>query len=249
MVYALIFSPTGGTAKAAEGLLSGWEEPVEKVDLCQKKGKGISFRPEDQVLLASPVYGGRIPAAALRRMASFQGNGARAVLLCVYGNRAYDNALAELGAAARRMGLQPVAAVTAVAEHVMERRIAAGRPDAADQETLKQFGQKIWEKIVSGDTKVPVLPGKEPTGWAKPMGVLPVRSKDCDGCQACETACPVGAYHLAAANRKACLSCQRCVQVCPQGALSLPGWASLGVRAVLSLTARKRKQPELFCKP
>lgn len=45
-----------------------------------------------------------------------QGNGARAVLVCVYGNRAYEDTLVKLEDAAVQAGFQVVAGVAAIAE-------------------------------------------------------------------------------------------------------------------------------------
>lgn len=51
-------------------------------------------------VIAVPSYAGRVPAPAVQRLTAMQGNGARAVLVCVYGNRAYEDTLVELEDAA-----------------------------------------------------------------------------------------------------------------------------------------------------
>ena len=119
MKYAqIIFSPTGGTKAAAEAVTARWDGPVETVDLCTPPGAPAeaSFAPEDLALIAMPSYGGRVPALAAERLGKLQGNGAACVLLCVYGNRAYEDTLAELQDLAERQGFRVFAAIAAVAE-------------------------------------------------------------------------------------------------------------------------------------
>ena len=52
-----------------------------------------------------------------RKISFLKGNGARAVLLVVYGNREYEDTLLELSDVMEAAGFSPVAAVAAVAEH------------------------------------------------------------------------------------------------------------------------------------
>lgn len=76
----LCFSPTGGTAKAAGFTASALAESVETVDLLRPVTPR-TFTAEDTVLIAMPVFGGRIPAYALEQLRAFQGGNARAVTL------------------------------------------------------------------------------------------------------------------------------------------------------------------------
>ena len=68
-------------------------------------------------VIAVPSYGGRVPGTAAGRLGAIRGNGARAVLVCVYGNRAYEDTLVELQDIAKQAGFRVTAAVAAVAEH------------------------------------------------------------------------------------------------------------------------------------
>ena len=91
---------------------------------------------EDLAVIAVPSYAGRVPAVAVQRLAAVKGNGARAVLVCVYGNRAYEDTLVELADTAKEAGFRVMAAVSAIAEHSIARQFAAGRPDAEDAQRL-----------------------------------------------------------------------------------------------------------------
>lgn len=77
----------------------------------------VELSPEEVALIAVPSYSGRVPTVAAARLAAMHGNGARAVLLCVYGNRAYEDTLVELRDKASGAGFKVIAAVAAVAEH------------------------------------------------------------------------------------------------------------------------------------
>ena len=56
-------------------------------------------------VIAVPSYGGRVPQVAVDRISEIKGNGAKAVLLCVYGNRAYEDTLTELEDSAEKSRL------------------------------------------------------------------------------------------------------------------------------------------------
>ena len=51
---------------------------------------------KDIVIIASPVYGGRLPIQVSDALQRLNGNNARAIAIVVYGNRDYDDALLEL---------------------------------------------------------------------------------------------------------------------------------------------------------
>ena len=92
---AVYFSPTGGTRKAVLNLAAGMGGDIEEVDLCALKGER-GFGPEDLVIVGMPVFGGRIHGFAAKLLKQCRGNGATAVTVAVYGNRAFEDALVEL---------------------------------------------------------------------------------------------------------------------------------------------------------
>lgn len=131
-VHELCFSPTGGTQKVAEILTNALADEVVRVDLTDSKADfgAIALGQEDIAVIAVPSYAGRVPAPAVQRLSAVHGNGARAVLVCVYGNRAYEDTLVELQDTAKQAGFRVIGAVAAVAEHSIARQFAgrqAGR--------------------------------------------------------------------------------------------------------------------------
>ena len=87
------FSPTGGTKKAGGALACGISENVNEHDLAEKT---LNMPSSDAVIVAVPVFAGRIPAFAAEKLAKLNGIGKKAVTAVVYGVRAYDDALIEL---------------------------------------------------------------------------------------------------------------------------------------------------------
>ena len=242
----IIFSPTGGTEKVAHIIGRQWNESTIKIDLSDPKAdfSGCAINKEDQVLVAMPSFGGRAPAVAIERLKKIAGNGAKCTLVCVYGNRAYEDTLVEMEDAAKESGFQVVAAVAAVAEHYIMPQYAAGRPDASDKKQLEQFAERI-----AGKTEAVVsIPGNRPYKKAGGAGLVPKVGKSCTKCGLCAENCPVQAIDPASftADAKKCISCMRCVKQCPEKARKVNG-AMVSIAAMaMKKACSVRKENELF---
>lgn len=129
-VYQIVFSPTGGTKKAADIFVKSFCPQSTLIDLTDRSQdySMYSFHAEDICIIAVPSYGGRVPDCAVSRLRQMQGNSARAILIVVYGNRAYDDTFAELQDTLADCGFICAAAVAAIAEHSIMRQYAARRP-------------------------------------------------------------------------------------------------------------------------
>ncbi|MCD8152615.1 MAG: 4Fe-4S binding protein [Clostridiales bacterium] len=251
-VHSIIFSPTGGTKKAVDTLMENISggAMVNEIDLCDPETcyEDAVFGSDDLALIAIPSYGGHVPKTALERIAQIDGAGVRAVLVCVYGNRAYDNTLAELLDAAVKAGFRPVAAVAAIAEHSIARQVAAGRPDASDAAVLRDMAGKIMEKISAGNENMPGVPGKVTEKQGMSMGMAPGISGDCVKCGLCVRKCPVGAIDADTlkSDSKKCISCMRCISLCPQNARKLNKVITSLGGVALGTLCKKRRECELF---
>lgn len=200
-------------------------------------------------MIAVPSYGGRVPQTATERLSAIHGNGAKAVLLCVYGNRAYEDTLVELEDAAKQAGFRVVAAVAAIAEHSIARQFATGRPDEQDQAQLRTFAEKIRTKLDAGDLAEPVIPGNRPYKKGGGAGMVPKPTKDCVKCGLCAKECPVQAIDPndpKEVDGKACISCMRCVSVCPHDARKVNGMMLAAVGVALKKACADRKEDELY---
>lgn len=252
VTHSIIFSPTGGTKKVADILLERISDDAKRqtVDLCDPNTcyEEAVFGSDDLALIAIPSYGGHVPKTALERISQIDGAGVRAVLVCVYGNRAYDNTLAELQDAAVKAGFRPIAAVAAVAEHSIARQVAAGRPDAADAAVLREMAEKIMEKISAGNENMPGVPGKVKEKQGMSMGMAPGISGNCVKCGLCAQKCPVGAIDADTlkSDSKKCISCMRCISLCPQNARKLNKVITSLGGVALGTLCKKRRECELF---
>ncbi|MGB3210412.1 MAG: flavodoxin domain-containing protein [Desulforhopalus sp.] len=171
-VSCVCFSPTGTSRTIVTTIAQGMQ--VEKIGMIdctnrfQREGKSLAFNDE-VVILATPVYYGRIPEEVVPFLKTIIANNTPVVLVVVYGNREYDDALLELHDISVAQGFIPVAGGAFVAEHSYSnpvRPIAHGRPDPVDIEKAKAFGFKIREKLAAidslNDIEVINFPGNIP---------------------------------------------------------------------------------------
>lgn len=251
-IYKIVFSPTGGTQKAADIFTRVLcEKPVE-IDLSKAEenfGKW-KFQEEDVCVVAVPSYGGRVPEIAASHLKQMQGRNARAVLLVVYGNRAYEDTLLELKDTLKSVGFRCVAALTAVAEHSIMHQFGNGRPDGGDCKELEQFADRISEELEKGNLSEDVdVPGSRPYREYSGIPLKPRAGKKCTACQICAQKCPAGAIskeNPRKTDAKLCISCMRCISVCPQGARSLNRLMLAAASGKMKKACSGRKENELF---
>lgn len=245
-VIEIIFSPTGGTERVSHLITKHWSEKNIQIDLSDGRADFTKCRiaKEDMVLIAMPSFGGRAPAVAIERLKQINGNNARCTLVCVYGNRAYEDTLAEMEDTAKDCDFQVIAAISAVAEHSIMPQYASGRPDTSDEKQLAEFAERIIGRV---NTAVSI-PGNRPYKKGGGAGVVPKATKGCVKCGQCVQKCPVEAIEAVnyTADPKKCISCMRCVKQCPAKARkvnsALVSVAALAIKKACSI----RKGNELF---
>ncbi len=250
-LYHIVFSPTGGTQKVATALADALEGEAANVDLTDSSQdfSAVQLTQEDVAAISVPSYGGRVPAVAVERLTMLRGHGARAILVCVYGNRAYEDTLVELEDAAKQAGFRVIAAVAAVAEHSIVRQFAAGRPDGQDAKQLADFARQIQAKLSAGDSTEPSVPGNRPYKKAGGAGMVPKPTKECTNCGVCAAECPTQAIdreNPKKVDEKACISCMRCVSVCPHAARKVSPVMLSAASLMLKKVCSERKDCELF---
>lgn len=252
-VTQIVFSPTGGTQQVVDTITSTWENHVNKIDLTDPKNKysTLNFSQDDIVVIAVPSYGGRVPALAAERLTKINGNHAQCVIVCVYGNRAYEDTLLELRDLAEQSNFNVAAAVSAIAEHSIMHQYATGRPDQKDKDELKSFSGKILEKIKSGNENMSEfqIPGNRPYKKAGSSSLVPKATDKCVGCGLCAEKCPAQAIskeNIKCADSKKCISCMRCVVLCPQSARKVNGAMVSAAALALKKACSVRKNNELY---
>jgi ferredoxin len=213
---------------------------------------------DELAILGAPVYGGRVPPEAARRLRRLEAHDVPAVVVAVYGNREYEDALLELRDLAVELGCRPVAGGAFIGEHSYDTEttpIATGRPDREDLEKAREFGGLIREKMRGFRTldEMPMLqiPGDFPyKEWSPSSDISPVTDETlCTLCGTCATVCPTAAITVEAAvmtDKKACIWCCACVKNCPTGARVMGDPRVLHSAEWLSKNCHQRKEPEMY---
>lgn len=221
-IYALYFSPTGGTKKTIELLISAWECEKQYIDLSTNNDSilEISFNKNDICVVAVPSFSGRVPGFVVPKLRKLCGNGIKAILVTAYGNRAFDDTLLELKDIMDKCGFLCSCAVAAVTRHSVLPKYGEGRPDSADIEELKQFSVMCKETIEKSFSSV-MVPGNRPYRKYVAIPIKPKANKQCINCGICYRKCPVQAIpcdNYQICDKDKCISCLQCVAVCPKKA-------------------------------
>ena len=272
-VCTVVFSPTGTSKKIAETVArsiasdAGTEAAALKtIDLTHAAAHSAALSAGAVPVIAAPVYGGHVAPTAAKRLETLRGSGTPAVVIAVYGNRAFEKAAAELVALAARQGFVPVAAAAFVGEHsysTPETPVAAGRPDAQDLARAAEFGAAVRKKLAAGtpapvdaaklkDVHTPLVPmlrfirfvvGYRRRQKKNPVVYLPACDADrCTHCGRCAAICPTQAIARgdeAHTDPARCIRCCACVKGCPVGARSF----HTPFAAALARSFTRRKQP------
>ena len=238
------FSPTGGTRRALEDLC-GLFGRAELLELGAGRQWERTMGRNELLILALPVYAGQIPAVP-GLLDGLRGEETPCVLAAAYGNRHYDNALAQMKKEMNARGFRCAAGAAVVTPHVFAPTLGAGRPDEADLEVLAAFARQVEEKLSRPDWEEAQLPG-DPNPPPKPA--VPVK-KDrdwdiCLGCGFCAQVCPTGAMDRQSLlwDDEKCISCMSCVARCPVGAL---GYNSSALAARLTEKFSRPRPVETF---
>jgi ferredoxin len=261
--HMIYFSPTGTTRTIVERITAASAEnlsvgDINSIDLTPADSRTRSIRPLSNgfAVIGAPVYGGRIPSEAAARLRRIRATDMLAVIVVVYGNRAYDDALVELMELSIHQGFRPIAAGAFVGEHSYSSNaapIAVGRPDEEDLAKAADFGMRSGSKIrgySQGDALSPVeLPGNRPYKEFSPSADTPLSDSTCTMCGSCVPVCPTDAIGMSATVKTdpdLCILCCACVKTCPVGARTIRGTHAEQIARWLSTNYSQRRESEVF---
>jgi ferredoxin len=222
------------------------------------RNKPLLTSENELLVIAVPVYMGRVPALLMEWLQAIKAQKTPVVSVIVYGNRAYDDSLLELKNIMTKRGCIPIAGAAYIGEHAFsssETPTAEGRPDASDLNHAKLFGRKINEKLLSvssvGHISDINVPGNYPYGgitklWSVDFIAI---SNACTQCGICAEGCPVGAIDSEYSNlidKEKCITCCACIKNYPQNARTMKPDPVKDAAMRLNKLYKERKEPEFF---
>ena len=253
-VWGLWFSPCGNVEKLIRAMADAAGEtlgvPVMYGDFTLPAGRtDRRFGPEALVFVGTPVYAGRVPNKLAPYIAGhIHVEGAVVPVVC-FGNRAFDNALAELADILGKNGFTVTAAAAAPGEHAFTAALAAGRPTEEDLAEAARFASRTAGRLASGridPLPAGAIPGEADAPYYTPLGLdgapaqflraaPAVDEKECIRCGVCASVCPMGSVDRLdpARTNGVCIKCHACIQKCPMQARYFADPAFLSHRAML----------------
>ena len=209
--------------------------PVEVVDFTPLAARHVevAFGPNELAVVGAPTYAGKLPNKILPDFQfKLQAAGTPAIAAVTFGNRRFDNSLAELAATLDTNGFQVVAGAALVGRHSMSHVLGAGRPTEDDLAAIAAFASQAARKVaeaqaagaplaqpaIPGDAAAPYYtPLQEDGTPAKFLKAKPLTNPDlCDQCGDCVRLCPMGSIDAADVTNVPgiCIKCQACIHGC-----------------------------------
>lgn len=248
-VKLIYFSPTCTSKQVAETIVQGMDAiNVSSSDITLEAVEETVIPTTTLTLIVVPVYGGHVAPLAMERLKNVRGVNTPAVLVAVYGNRAYEKSLVELDGFATEHGFKVVAGATFIGEHSYSSEkypIAAGRPDANDLKLAFDFGKNVLAKITKATALETLYPvdvsrirrPRQPffpllrffrkvialrkSGTPLPRSPWVANDSLCSHCGLCAKKCPVQAIAKddeLHTDADKCIKCCACVKSCPREA-------------------------------
>ena len=174
------FSPTGGTKKVSDIFAAAVGKDAEWHDLGDKQTP--TKQPQGElIIVAAPVFAGRIPSVVREKIKTLAGEGKQAVTIAVYGNRAYEDALLEMNDILIQGGFTVIASAAFVAQHSIVPEVGAGRPDAEDIKEIRIFAETVKSSTSPENVHVP---GNRPYKPEMNVVAAPLSLPSCTACGA-----------------------------------------------------------------
>ena len=249
-VHDIHFSARGTTASYARAVCTSIGLPTISSNwLRREERREVDISHDDLLVFSMPVYGGFIPALCRDSAVLLQGHDTPAIIVAVYGNRHYDDALVQMRTLLEERGFTVVAGAAFVARHSIFPSVAADRPDDDDLDEARSFAKRALESI--GRTGRLALPGREDHDSLvfKGSSFHPCGDDRCIRCMACAGICPTGAVDRAdpcMSDTSACISCGACIDVCPVSSRGYHDEAYKAAETTFAAKCSGRRKNEIF---
>ncbi len=267
-INTLYFSATGTTEKIVSRIAAELKECLNQESSLstfsftspEARADSKSYSAEDIVIVGVPVYAGRVPNVLLSYLEGLEGNGAVAIAVVLYGNRNYDDALAELRNILYNKNFLVAGAGAFIGEHSFSTTLAKNRPDPGDYIYADELAKKVAEKINGSYLLESIeVRGSYPPGpyyvprnqEGNPVDIRKVKPKtspSCINCKICASICPMGSINqdIPAEIHGICIKCGACIKKCPVQAKYYDDLNYLRHKEELESDFSQRKLPEIF---
>ena len=247
------FSATNTTRSIVKEIAGILSTNIKEFNLTNKPlDNEIHITSDEALLVGMPVYGGRIPNIVVDSLKHLKGSHSPVILVAVYGNREFEDALVEMQDLMEANGFYVIAAGAFIAQHSIFPHTAQGRPDSADHIKISEFAtrcKRLLEEGCSEPAANIILPGNRPY---KIPGDIPLKvkvSSKCTECGACIQVCPVKAIsadnpHIT--DHEKCIHCGRCIYVCSAHARHYGGLLYKVAGFAFGRKNKFRKEPQFF---
>ena len=268
-VWAIYFSATGTTEKITRTFASALAEDLQAemniYDFTSPAARGDfpGLGPADLAVVGMPTYAGRLPNLMLPYLQSIRGGGALAVPVVTFGNRAYDNSLAELKKILDEHDFVTAAAGAFSCEHSFSYELGKGRPDEDDLKECVNFAHLTAKKVLNiGEACHPMpdfmVDGNPEAQYFQPQDrygnkfdfrkVKPLTNDQCIHCGLCISSCPMGAINPDDPSdiTGKCIKCCSCFKKCPVSAKYFEDEGYLHHKAELEFLYGSRRASNKF---
>jgi len=242
-ITSIYFSPAGTTRSIVQKVASLQEGKHQELDLLSlAKDTHPVFHTDDLVIVGMPVYAGRIPSTCPSLLRTFQGNGAKAIAIVAYGNRAYEDALRELETILIQQGFLIIKAAAVIAQHSLFPLVAKNRPDSSDWLKIEHWAKEQRNRPLQHTDE----------GTYRERGKIsfkPEGTEQCNNCGLCAAICPAKAIDIREprkTDKEKCISCTACIHVCPVHARAFLDEKYPQAQQAFLERNSERKEPEFF---
>lgn len=263
-INALYFSATDRTKKTvnifADELSQKLGLPIETYDFTLPRQRETFPEIKDAlVVMATPTYAGRVPNLLLPFVEKFKAVDSVGVSIVTYGNRNFDDSLMELTKI-----MEPHCTVIGSGafscEHSFSTILGKGRPDEHDIKVIREFADKVAEKVRSKNLTAVTPKGEYPLRpYFTPQDrhgnkinfvkIKPLTDMSkCDDCKVCAEVCPLGSidYDNVENVPGKCMKCCACVKKCHTGAKYFDDHGYIFHKEELEDIYSRRSEPEYF---